>query len=72
MLAFSVIYDWRLHGAAQTLSSRLPRIGQAYDPPGDKAVRKAVACPATKATAVETAAIAPVAAKSDTKIESAH
>lgn len=49
VLAFSVIYDWRLHGAAQTLSSRLPRIGQAYDPPGDKVVRKAVTCPATKA-----------------------
>jgi soluble lytic murein transglycosylase len=59
VLAFSVIYDWRLHGAAQTLSSRLPRIGQAYDPPGDKVVRKAVVCPAAKSTAPETAAIAP-------------
>ncbi len=49
VLAFSVIYDWRLHGAVQTLSSRLPRIGQAYDPPGDTVMRRAVACPAAPA-----------------------
>ncbi len=40
MLAFSVIYDWRLHGKVLSLSSRLPRIGQAYEVPDDKAVRK--------------------------------
>ena len=55
VLAFSVIYDWRLHGAVQTLSSRLPRIGQAYDPPGDKVMRRAVACPASKDAATATA-----------------
>jgi soluble lytic murein transglycosylase len=47
VLAFSVIYDWRLHGSAQTLASRLPRIGQAYTPPGPDAPRKSVICPAT-------------------------
>ncbi|HEY8009690.1 MAG TPA: transglycosylase SLT domain-containing protein [Rudaea sp.] len=57
VLAFSVIYDWRLHGAVQTLSSRLPRIGQAYDPPGDKVMRRAVACPAAKEAAPSTAAV---------------
>ncbi|MGH8122219.1 MAG: transglycosylase SLT domain-containing protein [Rudaea sp.] len=57
VLAFSVIYDWRLHGAVQTLSSRLPRIGQAYDPPGDNVMRRAVACPASKDAATATTAV---------------
>ena len=48
VLAFSVIYDWRLHGTAQPLASRLPRIGQAYTPPSDDATRKAVVCPAAE------------------------
>lgn len=30
ILAFSVIYDWRLHGKARPLSSRLPDPGQRY------------------------------------------
>jgi soluble lytic murein transglycosylase len=54
VLAFSVIYDWRLTGAAQPLAARLPRIGQAYEPAGD-AARKAVVCPAP--ASVETAAV---------------
>ena len=54
VLAFSVVYDWRLHGSALPLSAQLPRIGQAYTPKDD-AARKAVVCPATiaAATAVE-------------------
>lgn len=48
VLAFSVIYDWRLHGAMQTLTSRLPRIGQAYDPPGDNVKRRAPICIASE------------------------
>jgi soluble lytic murein transglycosylase len=44
VLAFSVIYDWRLHGEVVPLSSRLPRIGSAYAPPGDDAPRKQVVC----------------------------
>jgi soluble lytic murein transglycosylase len=47
VLAFSVIYDWRLHGSALPLASRLPRIGQAYAAPGPDVARKAVACAAT-------------------------
>ncbi|TLY49093.1 MAG: hypothetical protein E6K53_14690 [Gammaproteobacteria bacterium] len=53
VLAFSVIYDWRLNGKAATASSRLPRIGQTYEPLSDKIERKAVVCPAT---AIATAA----------------
>jgi soluble lytic murein transglycosylase len=59
VLAFSVIYDWRLHGDAQTLASRLPRIGQAYAPPAADAPRKAVICPAAKPAAAAAAIAAP-------------
>jgi len=48
VLAFAVIYDWRLHGKVQPISARLPRIGQAYEMPDDKTVRKPVVCPATQ------------------------
>jgi len=54
VLAFSVIYDWRLHGSAQALASRLPRIGQAYSPPDTNAVRKPVVCAAPPAVATAT------------------
>ena len=30
MLAFSVIYDWRLYGKARPMSSRLPDPGERY------------------------------------------
>lgn len=46
VLAFSVVYDWRMNGSALPLSARLPRVGQAYTP-RDDAARKAVSCPAT-------------------------
>lgn len=51
VLAFSVIYDWHLNGEVSPLSSKLPRIGQAYFAPSDKSPRKAVIC-ATAATPV--------------------
>jgi soluble lytic murein transglycosylase len=44
VLAFSVIYDWRLHVEVVPLSSRLPRIGSAYTPPDEDAPRKQVVC----------------------------
>jgi soluble lytic murein transglycosylase len=44
VLAFSVIYDWRLHGSAAALSAKLPRIGQTYSPPGEDVARKAIVC----------------------------
>lgn len=47
VMAFAVIYDWRLNGQVIPLSARLPRIGDAYRPPAEDSVRKAVVCPAT-------------------------
>lgn len=44
VLAFSVIYDWRLHGSAAPLSGKLPRIGRTYETPADDAPRKQVVC----------------------------
>lgn len=44
VLAFSVIYDWRLNGKVSSLASKLPRIGQAYQVPDEKSARKAVIC----------------------------
>lgn len=62
VLAFSVIYDWRLHGSVLPLASRLPRIGQAYSPPPPDAPRKEVVCPAAPenaATARTSASVTP-------------
>jgi soluble lytic murein transglycosylase len=44
VLAFSVIYDWRLNGKVVPLAARLPKVGQAYKAPKDNAARKAVVC----------------------------
>jgi soluble lytic murein transglycosylase len=56
VLAFSVIYDWRLNGKALQLASRLPRIGQAYSPPSADAPRKDVVCPASAPVSVPASA----------------
>jgi soluble lytic murein transglycosylase len=61
VLAFSVIYDWRLHGNAVPLSSKLPRIGKAYSPPAEDAGRKAVVCPPVANQIPQTAAATPAA-----------
>lgn len=45
VLAYSVIYDWRMHDNAVALSQRLPRYGQPYTPPGANTPRKSVTCP---------------------------
>ncbi|HXD83998.1 MAG TPA: transglycosylase SLT domain-containing protein [Rudaea sp.] len=58
VLAFAVIYDWRLNGKVLPLASRLPRIGQAYATPPADAPRKEVVCPA--APVESTPATAPV------------
>jgi len=52
VLAFSVIYDWRMNGKALALSARMPRIGQAYAAPSDATPRKGVVCPAEAAATV--------------------
>ncbi len=65
VLAFAVIYDWRLHGKVQPISARLPRIGQAYEMPDDKTVRKPVACPATQPLVPRTTTAPPAATTTD-------
>lgn len=47
VLAFGVIYDWRLHGAARPLADWLTPIGQTYTLPNAQTPRKPMACPAT-------------------------
>jgi soluble lytic murein transglycosylase len=60
VLAFSVIYDWRMHGKALALSARMPRFGQTYAPPTDATPRKGVVCaPETAPAASATAPVAP-------------
>jgi len=44
VLAFSVIYDWRLHGKVIPLAARMPKVGQAYQAPKDDTQRKTVLC----------------------------
>ncbi len=48
VLAFSVIYDWRMNGKALALSSRMPKVGQAYTAPDATTPRKDVICPANE------------------------
>lgn len=62
VMAFSVIYDWRINGNALTLSSRMPRIGQSYTLPTAATPRKAVACAKVEPAAPAQAAATPTAA----------
>jgi soluble lytic murein transglycosylase len=45
VMAFAVIYDWRLNGNALSIGSRMTRLGSTYTLPSPGAVRKPVACP---------------------------
>jgi soluble lytic murein transglycosylase len=47
VMAFSVIYDWRLHGNTVPLSNRMTAIGQPYSPPNADTARRTVDCPAS-------------------------
>ena len=47
VLAFSVIYDWRLNQKVIPLAVRMPKYGQAYKAPKSDAPRKAVVCAPT-------------------------
>lgn len=51
VLAFSVIYDWRMNGKAHALSTRMPKIGQPYRAPDATTPRKAVVCTLPQAQA---------------------
>lgn len=71
VMYYSVIYDWRLHGTAATISSRMAPIGQVYsrvDPPN---TRKDLACPAPSVAAMSPAP-SPAAAAASTPAASAH
>lgn len=62
VMAFSVIYDWRMHGKAASLATRMPAIGSSYSLPDGHTPRLAATCPARQApaAAVSTAAAADV------------
>jgi soluble lytic murein transglycosylase len=60
VMAFAVIYDWRLTGHAVSISSRMTRIGSTYSLPTPGAVRKPVTCPSP--AAARSAAVAPPSA----------
>ncbi len=47
VMAFSVIYDWRLNGNAVPLATRMSPIGQTYELPNAMTVRRSIDCPAS-------------------------
>jgi len=49
VMSFAVIYDWRQHGNAVTLSRWLTPIGQTYLLPDAHSERKLATCPAVAA-----------------------
>ncbi|MEI7035478.1 transglycosylase SLT domain-containing protein [Fulvimonas yonginensis] len=51
VMAFAVIYDWRLSGKALPLASRMPANGQPYSLPDVHTPRRGVTCPAMPAPA---------------------
>lgn len=66
VMDYSVMYDWRLHGDALPVSSRLTPIGQIYTLPNSMTPRKAVACPvAASAPAAAGSAQAPASPAAD-------
>jgi soluble lytic murein transglycosylase len=46
VMAFSVIYDWRMHGKAVPLATRMGPIGQPSGRPDETTQRRLVGCPA--------------------------
>ncbi|NUO72010.1 MAG: lytic transglycosylase domain-containing protein, partial [Frateuria sp.] len=58
VMAFAVIYDWRLSGKALPLASRMPPVGQTYSLPDVHTLRKDVTCPATPAPAAASSVVA--------------
>ena len=46
VMYYSVIYDWRLHGTAAPVSTRMTPIGQPYSRPNAQDPRKSITCPA--------------------------
>ncbi|TAM63954.1 MAG: lytic murein transglycosylase [Rhodanobacter sp.] len=48
VMAFSVIYDWRLNGRAVPMVSRMNAVGQPYELPNALTQRKSIVCPASR------------------------
>jgi len=72
VMSFAVIYDWRQHGNAVTLSQRLTPIGQGFNLASVNGERKLVGCPvaapavpAEAATAAPASSMAPPASTSN-------
>jgi soluble lytic murein transglycosylase len=63
VMAFSVIYDWRLNGTVTPLTTRLSTIGQPYAAAAANASRKTISCPSSAAPA----AAGSVAASTDAR-----
>ncbi|HEY8682217.1 MAG TPA: transglycosylase SLT domain-containing protein, partial [Rhodanobacter sp.] len=62
VMAFSVIYDWRLNGNAVPLATRMSAIGQPYGLPNASTARRSIDCPATEpVSAPATASTTPTA-----------
>jgi soluble lytic murein transglycosylase len=56
VMAFSVIYDWRLNGTVMPLTARLSTIGQPYATATANAARKTIGCPSSTAPSPAAAA----------------
>ncbi|MBD8897732.1 transglycosylase SLT domain-containing protein [Rhodanobacter sp. DHG33] len=65
VMDYSLMYDWRLHGNALSIATRLTPIGQLYALPNSMTPRKAVGCPVVAApTAPASSVNAPATAAS--------
>jgi len=51
VMAFAVIYDWRMNGKVVALAERMPAIGATYQLPTEQSTRKVMTCPAVAAPA---------------------
>jgi soluble lytic murein transglycosylase len=76
VMYYSVIYDWRMHGNAATMSNRMTPIGQPYSRPNAQDPRKDISCAmATQAAPSSTAPAPPITApvpRSTTATDKAH
>jgi soluble lytic murein transglycosylase len=77
VMYYSVIYDWRLHGSAATMSTRMTPIGQPYSRPDAQDPRKGITCPAPApvapaSSAPATATSAPVSSTATPATDKAH
>ena len=60
VMAFSVIYDWRMHGNVASLATRMTPIGTSYSLPDGHTTHLEVICPAREAPAAADSTAAPI------------